>query len=111
MLRSMGSMDREQQGRQVVAACQDPRTEELHGATAQLRRRLAAHRAEFPDRAVAEDELAAIGAMAREGAPDQGRLRRSLLLVAASLGSVSAFAADLARLRAAVELFGTGPGG
>ncbi|ESQ00994.1 Hypothetical protein B591_03985 [Streptomyces sp. GBA 94-10 4N24] len=107
----MGSMDREQQDRQVVAACQDPRTEELHGATAQLRRRLAAHRAEFPDRAVAEDELAAIGAMAREGTPDQGRLRRSLLLVAASLGSVSAFAADLARLRAAVELFGAGPGG
>jgi hypothetical protein len=49
--------------------------------------------------------------MAREGAPDQGRLRRSLLLVAASLGSVSAFAAELARLRAAVELFGTGAGG
>ncbi|MFD5024285.1 DUF5955 family protein [Streptomyces sp. NPDC058373] len=97
-----------QQDRQVVEACQDPRIEELRGATVQLRKRLAAHRAEFPDRAVAEEELAALGAMAREGAPDQGRLRRSLLLVVASLGSVSAFSGELTRLRAAVELFGTG---
>ncbi|CAM5562027.1 MULTISPECIES: DUF5955 family protein [Streptomyces] len=105
------SMDMGRQDRRVVAACQDPRIEELRGATAQLHRRLAAHRTDFPDRAVAEEELAALGAMAREGTPDQGRLRRSLLVVAASLGSVSALATELTRLRAAVELFGTGAPG
>ncbi|WP_436739580.1 DUF5955 family protein [Streptomyces sp. BBFR102] len=105
------STDVEQRERQVVAGRQDLRTGELRGATAQLRRRLAAHRKDFPDRAVAEDELAALMAMAREVTPDLGRLRRSLLLVAASLGSVSAFTAELARLRAAVELFDGGAGG
>ena len=81
----------------------DPRVAGLRAAVSRLRRELAAHPGEFPDRGIAEDELAAIAAMAFTGAPDVRRLRRSLLLVAGAIGSVSALASSLARVRTAIE--------
>ncbi|SNX64908.1 hypothetical protein SAMN06272735_6736 [Streptomyces sp. TLI_55] len=81
----------------------------LRTAVSRLRRQLAAHPAEFPDRAIAEDELAALAAMTTDGAPEIPRLRRSLLLIAGAIGSVSALSRGLAEVRDAVELFG-GPG-
>ncbi|GGX52544.1 hypothetical protein GCM10010515_19780 [Streptomyces fructofermentans] len=82
---------------------------ELRTAVSRLRRELAVHPAEFPDRGIAEDELAALAAMAVGGAPEAPRLRRSLLLIAGSIGSVSALATGLADVRSAVELFGEPP--
>ncbi|MGH4032975.1 DUF5955 family protein [Actinomycetota bacterium Odt1-20B] len=97
-------------GRRTVADTgTDPRVAELRTAVARLRRELAAHPAEFPDRAIAEDELAALAAMAAGGLPEVPRLRRSLLLVAAAIGSVSALTAALGGVRAAVDLFGEPP--
>ncbi|GAA2927643.1 DUF5955 family protein [Streptomyces enissocaesilis] len=84
----------------------DPRVTELRAAVSRLRRELAAHPAELPDRGVAEDELASLHAMALGGAPEVMRLRRSLLLVAASVGSVGVLAGAMAQVRDAVELFG-----
>ncbi|GGN91461.1 hypothetical protein GCM10011579_088310 [Streptomyces albiflavescens] len=81
----------------------------LRTAVSRLRRELAAHPAEFPDRGIAEDELAALAAMAVSGIPEIPRLRRSLLLVAGAIGSVSALATSLADVRSAVELFGEPP--
>lgn len=84
----------------------DPRVANLRVAVARLRRELAAHPAEFPDRGIAEEELAALAAMAFGDTPEIRRLRRSLLLVAGAIGSVSALASSLAKVRTAVELFG-----
>lgn len=84
----------------------DPRVADLHVAVSRLRRELAAHPVEFIDRGIAEEELAALYAMALGGAPEIRRLRRSLLLVAAATGSVRALAPGLAAVRNAVELFG-----
>ena len=81
----------------------------LRSAVSRLRRELAAHPAEFPDRGIAEDELAALAAMAVTGMPEVPRLRRSLLLIAGSIGSVSALSRGLADVRTAVELFGQPP--
>lgn len=81
----------------------------LRTAVYQLRRELAMLPAEFPDRGIAEDELAALASMAVSGAPEIPRLRRSLLLVAGAIGSVSALARGLADVRSAVELFGEPP--
>lgn len=102
MLRSVGQ-------RSVTGSGEDPRVAELKSAVSRLRRELAAHPAEFPDRGIAEDELAALAAMAGGGIPEIPRLRRSLLLVAGSIGSVSALAAGLAAVRSAVDLFGEPP--
>lgn len=102
MLRSLGQ-------RPVTGSGEDPRVVELRTAVSRLRRELAAHPAEFPDRAVAEDELAALAAMAVGGTPEIPRLRRSLLLIAGAIGSVSALARGLADVRQAVELFGLPP--
>ncbi|MEV0938387.1 DUF5955 family protein [Streptomyces phaeochromogenes] len=102
MLRSLGQ-------RSVTGSDEDPRVAELRTAVSRLRRELAAHPAEFPDRGIAEDELAALAAMAVTGMPEVPRLRRSLLLIAGSIGSVSALAAGLASVRSAVELFGEPP--
>lgn len=88
---------------------EDPRVAELRSAVSRLRRELAAHPAEFPDRGIAEDELAALAAMAVSGIPEVPRLRRSLLLIAGSIGSVSALSRGLAEVRTAVELFGEPP--
>jgi hypothetical protein len=79
---------------------------ELRAAVSRLRRELAGHPAEFADRGIAEDELAAMDAMALSGVPEIRRLRRSLLLIAGAVGSVSALAAGLTNVRNAVELFG-----
>ncbi|MDX2600119.1 DUF5955 family protein [Streptomyces caniscabiei] len=102
MLRSLGQ-------RPVTGSDEDPRVAELSSAVSRLRRELAAHPAEFPDRGIAEDELAALAAMAVTGMPEVPRLRRSLLLIAGSIGSVSALAKGLADVRTAVELFGEPP--
>ncbi|WP_367046098.1 DUF5955 family protein [Streptomyces sp. Je 1-332] len=102
MLRSVGQ-------RRVADSDEDPRVAELDTAVSRLRRELAAHPVEFPDRGIAEDELAALAAMALSGAPEVPRLRRSLLLVAGAIGSVSALASGLAAVRGAVELFGDPP--
>ncbi|MEU5346130.1 MULTISPECIES: DUF5955 family protein [unclassified Streptomyces] len=102
MLRSLGQ-------RPVTGSDEDPRVAELRTAVSRLRRELAAHPAEFPDRGIAEDELAALAAMAVTGMPEVPRLRRSLLLIAGSIGSVSALATGLAGVRSAVELFGEPP--
>ncbi|MGW1162634.1 DUF5955 family protein [Streptomyces sp. NPDC002513] len=85
---------------------EDPRVAGLRTAVSRLRRELAAHPAEFPDRGIAEDELAVLAAMAAGGVPEIPRLRRSLLLIAGAIGSVSALARGLAEVRDAVELFG-----
>ncbi|MFG3206983.1 DUF5955 family protein [Streptomyces sp. NPDC048192] len=99
MLRSLGQ-------RPVTGSGEDPRVAELRTAVARLRRELAALPADFPDRAIAEDELAALAAMATGGAPEIPRLRSSLLLIAGAIGSVSALAGGLREVRQAVELFG-----
>jgi hypothetical protein len=93
----------------VTGSDEDPRVTELRTAVSRLRRELAAHPAEFPDRAIAEDELAALAAMAAGGLPEIPRLRRSLLLIAGAIGSVSALARGLRGVREAVELFGQPP--
>jgi hypothetical protein len=93
----------------VTSSDEDPRVAELKSAVSRLRRELAAHPVEFPDRAIAEDELAALAAMAVGGMPEIPRLRRSLLLIAGSIGSVSALARGLSEVRSAVELFGEPP--
>lgn len=91
----------------VVAG--DPRVSELRGAVSRLRRALAGHPAPLPDRDAAEDELAALDAMARAGDPEISRLRRSLLLVAGAVGSVSALSPTLSALREAVDSFASPP--
>ncbi|MFC5147091.1 DUF5955 family protein [Streptomyces aureoversilis] len=78
---------------------------ELREAVSRLRRELAGHPAPLPDRDAAEDELAALDAMARAGEPEISRLRRSLLLVAGAVGSVSALSPTLSDLRTAVDRF------
>lgn len=98
MLRSLGQ-------RPVTGSDNDPRVAELRTAVSRLRRELAAHPAEFPDRGIAEDELAALAAMAIHGTPEIPRLRRSLLLIAGAIGSVSALSRGLADVRNAVESF------
>ncbi|QDQ14471.1 DUF5955 family protein [Streptomyces spectabilis] len=98
MLRSMGR-------RVATGGYEDPRVTELRAAVSRLRRELASYPGEFPDRGIAEDELAALAAMAAAGAPDLRRLRRSLLLVAGSIGSVSALTGALGGVRGAVDLF------
>ncbi|MEV6168623.1 DUF5955 family protein [Streptomyces sp. NPDC051954] len=95
----------------MTGSDEDPRVAELRTAVSRLRRELAAHPAEFPDRAIAEDELAALAAMTISGRPEIPRLRRSLLLIAGAIGSVSALSRGLTQVRAAVDLFGEPPRG
>ncbi|MFF4659728.1 DUF5955 family protein [Streptomyces sp. NPDC001381] len=93
----------------MTGSDKDPRVVELRSAVSRLRRELAAHPAEFPDRDIAEEELAALAAMAAAGTPETPRLRRSLLLIAGAIGSVSALARGLSQVREAVDLFGEPP--
>nr|WP_202516675.1 MULTISPECIES: DUF5955 family protein [unclassified Streptomyces] len=95
--------------RPATGSDEDPRVAELRVAVSRLRRELAALPADFPDRAIAEDELAALAAMAAGGLPEIPRLRSSLLLIAGAIGSVSALALRLHDVREAVELFGRSP--
>lgn len=104
MLRSVGQ-------ERLAGSGEDPRVAELRTAVSRLRRELAGHPAEFPDRGIAEEELAALDAMAAGGRPEIPRLRRSLLLVAGAIGSVSALAPGLREVRIAIELFGEPPRG
>ena len=103
MLRSLGQ-------RPVTGSDEDPRVAELRTAVSRLRRELAAHPAEFPDRGIAEDELAALAAMALSGMPEIPRLRRSLLLIAGAIGSVSALATGLRAYAAPWSCSGNRPG-
>ncbi|MGW7520155.1 DUF5955 family protein [Streptomyces sp. NPDC054796] len=93
----------------VTDSAVDPRVSELGRAVTRLRRELDSYPADLRDREAAEDALDALGAMAGAGVPEVTRLRQSLLLVAAAVGSVSALAAALADVRNAVELFGEPP--
>ncbi|MFE5186366.1 DUF5955 family protein [Streptomyces sp. NPDC056628] len=97
--------------RSVTGTGEDPRVAELRTAVSRLRRELAAHPADFPDRGIAEEELAALAAMTAGGAPEAPRLRRSLLLIAGAIGSVSALSPGLTQVRDAVEMFGAPPRG
>ncbi|WP_235192868.1 DUF5955 family protein, partial [Streptomyces viridochromogenes] len=83
----------------MTGSDEDPRVAELRTAVSRLRRELAAHPAEFPDRGIAEDELAALAAMTVDGVPETPRLRRSLLLIAGAIGSVSALSRGLSDVR------------
>ncbi|MEU9338626.1 DUF5955 family protein [Streptomyces sp. NPDC048290] len=83
----------------------DPRMAELCTAVARLRRELAAHPADFPDRPIAEHELASLAATLTDALPDPPHLRNSLLLITASIGSVSALSRGLDQMRRAVERF------
>ncbi|MFD5067764.1 DUF5955 family protein [Streptomyces sp. NPDC058369] len=102
MLKSVGQ-------ERVTGSGEDPRVAELRTAVSRLRRALAGHPAQFPDRAIAEDELAALDALALSGTPAIPRLRRALLLIAGAIGSVSALASALRDVRVAVDLFGEPP--
>ncbi|MFF5857364.1 DUF5955 family protein [Streptomyces sp. NPDC012751] len=102
MLRSLGQAP-------VTGSDEDPRVAELRSAVSRLRRQLAALPADFPDRTIAEDELAALAAMAASGLPEIPRLRGSLLLIAGAIGSMSALARGLSQVRDAVDLFGDRP--
>jgi hypothetical protein len=83
--------------------------DDLREAVQRLGRALLAHPPRQPDRAVAEEALAALAreAEAVSGpAPsraDAERIHHALLLVAAAIGSISALAEPLAGLRGAVE--------
>lgn len=90
----------------VTGGEEDPRVTELRVAVSRLRRELAALRTDFPDRATAEEELAALAAMTCEGVPEIPRLRGSLLVLAGAIGSMSALSGALRAVRAAVDLFG-----
>ncbi|MTE21562.1 hypothetical protein F0L17_21090 [Streptomyces sp. TRM43335] len=89
---------------------EDPRVLGLRRAITRLHRELAGYRARLADRQIAEEELAAVETMAREGVPEVARLRGSLLLIAGAIGSVSALSEALTEVRKAVELFGAPPG-
>ncbi|MGW4731135.1 DUF5955 family protein [Streptomyces shenzhenensis] len=95
----------------MTGSDEDPGVAELRTAISRLRRELAAHPAEFRDRAIAEDELATLAAMTSDGHPEIPRLRRSLLLIAGAIGSVSALSRALAEVRTAVDLLGEPPRG
>lgn len=95
--------------RRVPGSQVDPRVTELRSAVSRLRRQLAAHPVEFPDRSIAEEELAALDSMAAGGSPEVPGLRRSLLLIAGAIGSVSALARGVREVRDAVDLFGGPP--
>ncbi|MFH0241739.1 DUF5955 family protein [Streptomyces sp. HK10] len=100
-------MRKEAVGRRAVVQGQDdPRVIALRRAVARLHRELAGYRPQLADRQIAEDELAAVDAALRAGAPEVVRVRHSLLLIAGAVGSVSALAEALAEVRRAVELFG-----
>ncbi|CAL9379644.1 DUF5955 family protein [Streptomyces sp. enrichment culture] len=105
MLRSV------EQRRVATEGREDPRVTGLRTAVARLRRQLAAHPAEFPDRSIAEEELATLDALAADGGRDLPRMRRSLLLVAGAIGSMSALRRGVQDVRAAVELLAAPPRG
>jgi Family of unknown function (DUF5955) len=84
----------------------DPRLTGLRLSVDRMRRELAGHPAVLADRDIAEEELAALDAMAADGVPELLRMRRSLLLIAGALGSVSALQPALRELRTAIDRCG-----
>lgn len=94
------------QGRVTNTLANDPRAQALRTAVSRMRRELAGHPAELPDRAIADDELAALDALARHGRLEVPRLRGSLLRIAGAVGSVSALAPALTEVRKVIDLFG-----
>lgn len=80
----------------------------LRAAVARVRRELADHPADLPDRGVAEEALASLAAVVVSAPVDTERLRHGLLLVVAAVGSVSALSAAVGELRAAAGAFGPG---
>ncbi|MFJ9847792.1 DUF5955 family protein [Streptomyces sp. NPDC101150] len=95
----------------MTGGADDVRVQELRGAVARLRRQLAVLPGELPDRAAADDELAALDAMVSHGIPEVPRLRRSLLLIAGAVGSVSALSPALTEVREGIDSFGELPRG
>ncbi|MEU9117070.1 DUF5955 family protein [Streptomyces sp. NPDC048483] len=89
----------------------DTRVQALRCAVARLRRQLAVLPGELPDRAAADDELAALEAMVSHGMPEVPRLRRSLLLIAGAVGSVSALSPALTEVREGIDSFSELPRG
>jgi hypothetical protein len=84
----------------------DPRLVALRAAVTRLHRELYGHRADLPDRAVADEELAALAArLTAASAPEVSGLQYSLLVIAGALGSVTALGDALAEVRDAVERF------
>jgi hypothetical protein len=102
LLRSVGQT-------RVAGSEGDPRAAELSAAVTRLSGELAVHPGRFADRDVAEEELAVLAAIAGDKTPEVARMRRSLLLIAGAIGSVSALAPALMRVRRAVDLFGDVP--
>jgi hypothetical protein len=88
-------------GNEVVA-----RAAELGVAVGRLGRELAVHPGRFPDRDIAVEELAVLAAMVVSEASDVPRMRRSLLLIAGAIGSVSALTPALMQVRRAVDGYG-----
>nr|WP_308117332.1 DUF5955 family protein [Streptomyces fuscigenes] len=108
--RPRGRRGRTQSGDpEAEGATGDPRVAGLGTAVSRLRRELAAYPGEFADRGVAEEELAALAAMVEGGSPEITRMRRSLLLIVGSIGSVSALGPALMAVRTGVEVFGGPP--
>jgi hypothetical protein len=86
---------------------EDPRLAPLRAAVTRLRRELADHRADLPDRDIAETELEALRRLVTVGGvPALGPVQRSLLLVVGAIGSVSALGSAVGELRRAVETLG-----
>lgn len=98
-----------QSDRRMTGVEGDPRVRELRGAVARLRRQLAVLPGDLMDRAAADDELAALDAMVSHGLPEVPRLRRSLLLIAGAVGSVSALSLALTEVREGIDRFGELP--
>ncbi len=84
----------------------DSQVTALGAAVRRLRRELAGHPGRFPDREIADRELAALAVLAAAGPTELQRMRRSLLLVAGAIGSVSALGPALMQVRSAVDGFG-----
>ncbi|MFF9813590.1 DUF5955 family protein [Streptomyces sp. NPDC014006] len=102
-------MLRSVQHKPVTGGEGDLRASRLRAAASRLHRELAAYPAELRDRDIAEEELAALTAMATRGTPEPAPLHRSLLLIAGAIGSVSALSGALREVRAAVDLFSEPP--
>lgn len=84
----------------------EPGSVALRAAVSRLHRELMGHRANLPDRAIADEELTALAVrLTATSLPDAAGLRRSLLVIAGALGSVSALGDALAEVRWAVERF------
>ena len=84
----------------------EPRLVALRAAVIRLHRELTGHRATLPDRAIADEELAALTARLMAASPPEvSGLQYSLLVIAGALGSVTALQDAFCEVRHAVERF------